>query len=328
MKAVMEPIEIVLCTDHRYIMPAGVMMYSVCKNNKDGGVRFHVIVDESVTEEDRADLRDVAGRSAVFFYEVDGQAFQSMPLVPHISHATYYKLLIPQILSEDIHKVLYLDSDIIVRHSLLPLWETVIDGYALAAVMDVIDSDIRTYNRLKYPSHFGYFNAGMFLFNLKYWRDNDIYSEVLSYVKNHSDDILYCEQDILNYVLRERKRPLPIKYNFQSGFLFSPTISSYDFWKYEKEIQEARKDPVILHYTLKKPWEEGCDHPYRSTFLQYQNETKWKGNIWLKPQRPFLTKVYFHADAAILRALIRMRLIKVPAEPQKPKMYLDLPPID
>lgn len=47
-----------------------------------------------------------------------------MPVILYISRATYYRLLIPQILSEDIHKVLFLDCDIIVRHSLRPLWES------------------------------------------------------------------------------------------------------------------------------------------------------------------------------------------------------------
>lgn len=290
----METIEIVACTDHRYVMLVGVMIHSVCKNNKDQEVRFHIVIDENVTEEDRNDLRDVAGRNVVLFYEVGSQAFLSMPLFPHISRATYYRLLIPQILPEDIHKVLYLDCDIIVRHSLLPLWETDIDGYAVAAVIDNLDSDIGTFNRLRYSPQLGYFNAGVLLLNLKYCRENDIHSEILSYMKNHSENIIFCDQDILNYVLRERKRPLPIKYNFQTAFLFSVEHCAFDYWKYEKEVLEARKDPVILHYSTEKPWKEGCNHPFRSTFLRYQDETKWKGRIWKTPKRPFMVKVRFH----------------------------------
>lgn len=294
----------------------------------DQEVRFHILVDESVTEGDRADLRDVAGKNTIQFYDVNDQTFNLLPLLPWLSYATYYRLLIPQILPKDIHKVLYLDSDIIVRHSLLPLWETDIDGYALAAVIDHNDADIGTFNRLRYSPNLGYFNAGVLLLNLKYWRDNDIHDEILSYINNHLKDICFCDQDILNYVLRERKRSLPIKYNFQAVFLYSLNKCGYDYWKYEKEIQKARKDPVILHYTFKKPWEEECDHPYRSSFWRYQNETKWKGQIWEKPKRSFVTKVIFHINAAIMRILRKMRLLNAPAKPQRAELFLDLPPID
>lgn len=321
----MDPIEIVLCTDHRYIMPAGVMMYSVCKNNKDGGVRFHVIVDESVTEEDRADLRDIVRMNAIQFYKVDSQEFNSLPVLPNSSFATYYRLLIPQILPENIHKVLFLDCDIIVRHSLLPLWETDIDGYAIAAVIDNLDSNIGAFNRLRYSSNLGYFNAGVLLLNLKYWRDNDIQSEIRLYMKNHSENIIFCDQDILNYVLRERKRPLPIKYNFQTCFLFSIDKCGFDYWKYEKEILEARNDPVILHYIFRKPWMEGCNHPFRSTFLRYQNETKWKNYIWKTPRRPFFVKVRSHFK----NILVEMGLFKVSSVPKESKSFADgLKPLD
>ena len=322
----METIEIVLCVDHRFIMPAGVMIHSACKNNPNQDIRFHVVVDESVTEEDQEDIREVAGRKSVQFYLTDSQAFSSMPLLPNISCATYYRLMIPQILPEEIHKVLYLDSDIIVRHSLLPLWETNVDGYAVAAVIDNLDSVASVYDRLEYPKVLGYFNSGVLLLNLKYWRANKIDSEVISYMKNHSESLYYCDQDILNYVLRERKRPLPIKYNFQTCFLYVLDKCGYDYWKYEKDILEARKDPVILHYTQGgKPWMEGSNHPYLSSFIRYQNETKWRGDIWKYPKRPFMVKVISHLKSF----LVKMGLFKDASGPKEIKTFVDgLLPID
>lgn len=326
----MEDIEIVGCTDHLYIMPVGVMMHSVCRNNNGLAIHFHVIVDESVTEDDKADLLEIAKGHVLKFYYVDSRTFSTMPLVANLTHAAYYRLLIPQILPEDIHKVLYLDCDIVVRHSLLPLWETDINGCALAAVTDADEALIEKYNRQKYSPSLGHFNSGVLLINLDYWRANNIHSEIESYMKNHCDDIRYCDQDILNYVLRERKKTLPIKYNLQTCFLWVLERACYDYWKYEKEVLEARKDPVILHFSIAngKPWKDNCNHPYRSSFIKYQNETKWKGQIWSKPKRPFVTKVISHTNMAIKRILIKLRLLKVPVEPQGTKYFLDLPPID
>ena len=326
----METIEIVACTDHQFIMPTGVMMCSVCKNNHDQALRFHVIIDESVTEEDKADLKIVAEEMPVMFYIVDGQAFHSMPLIAGLSHATYYRLLIPQILPKDVHKALYLDSDTIVRHSLRSIWETDILGYAIAAVTDGDESFIEKYNRQRYSPSLGYFNAGVLLINLHYWRTNNIHNEIESYIVNHFESIRCCDQDILNYVLREKKKTLPIKYNTQSQFLFVLEKIGYDYWKYEKEVAEARKDPVIIHYTLAigKPWIEGCIHPYKSSFLKYQNETKWKGHLWSKPRRPFLTKVFFHTKNVVWRALQYVRLQKDTFTQKDNIFFLEMSPID
>ena len=41
--------DIVASTDKWYVMPTGVMMYSVCVNNPDVEIVFHVIHDDSVT---------------------------------------------------------------------------------------------------------------------------------------------------------------------------------------------------------------------------------------------------------------------------------------
>ena len=41
--------DIVACTDNRFVMPTGVMIQSVCVNNPDVDIVFHIIVDDSVT---------------------------------------------------------------------------------------------------------------------------------------------------------------------------------------------------------------------------------------------------------------------------------------
>ena len=321
----METIEIAAGTDHRFIMLIGVMMHSVCRNNNDLDVHFHVIVDESVTEEDKQDLRDVTTGMSIQFYTVDSRLFSSMPLLENLTSVAYYRLLLPKILPQNIHKVLYLDGDLIVRHSLLPLWETDIDGCALAAVTDTSESDIVIYNRLRYSPSLGYFNSGVLLINLDYWRANNIDDEIESFIKNHLNRVYYPDQDILNYVLREKKKTLPIKYNTQTCFLWVPERGLYDYWKYEKEILEAREDPIIFHYTCIKPWIEGSNHPYKSTFVKYQDETKWKGCIWKKPQRPFMVKVRSH----LKNILKEMGLIKVASGSKEYKFFVDgLPPID
>ena len=172
-----EIINIVACTDKKFIMPTGVMMTSVCENNMDTDVVFHIIVDEDVNTDDCQDLKDAVtiyrGKSVLFYHANDKMQKKSFPKGMNrndITRTTYYRLYLAELLPAELDKVLYLDGDVIVRHSLLPLWNTNIEEKAVAAAYDCSSGRIEYYNRLKYPFELGYFNAGVLLINLKYWR--------------------------------------------------------------------------------------------------------------------------------------------------------------
>lgn len=47
-----ERIDIVACAHKWYVMPTGVMMLSVCMNNPDVDIVFHIVTDVSVTVKD------------------------------------------------------------------------------------------------------------------------------------------------------------------------------------------------------------------------------------------------------------------------------------
>jgi lipopolysaccharide biosynthesis glycosyltransferase len=276
--------DIVTCSDNRYILPTGVMMYSLCKNNPDTDIVFHVIVDDSVSPEQKADLEEniqAFSNSIICFYTVDETALSAFPSLNNradITKATYYRLLLTEILPDTVQKVLYLDGDIIVRKSLTLLWNVDLTGYALAAVTDSMSGKIEYYNRLKYPAERGYFNAGVLLINLDYWRQHAVLSTFNDFIEKRADDIVAHDQDVLNCVFCDQKLTLPIKYDLVSGYIWKKR--EFDYWKVEQELLEALKDPVIVHFAAKdKPWNsyQRKPHPFSSTWNLYQDQTKWRG---------------------------------------------------
>lgn len=280
-----EKIDIVACTDKFYVMPTGVMMLSVCENNPDTDIVFHIILEDNVKAEDRRDLENVVapyrGKSLAFYNVNEKMLKMSFPVGEklHITKAAYYRLFLSELLPQDIDKVLYLDGDLIVRHSLLPLWEIDLGEHAIAAAHDGSSGVIEFYNRLKYPFELGYFNSGVLLINLKYWREHQVVKVFESYMEKHANVIKYHDQDVLNVVFCEKKILIPIKYNLQHGFLEKKSMT-YDYWKLEHEVLEARQDPYIVHFTFRdKPWRKYQieSHPFSSTWDKYQNMTKWKG---------------------------------------------------
>ena len=318
----MTNMDIVACLDKGFVMPTGVMMYSACANNQDTEITFHLVVDESVTDADRNDLKKTVEsfhKKKVTFYSYS-RNFQEMPALANcfrLTQSAYYRLFLTEILPVNLDKVLYLDGDIIVRHSLLPLWNTSLADFALAAVTDYDENDMNKYERLKYPRSYSYFNSGVLLINLKYWRSNNVVKVFNSYIEEHRSDIIHHDQDVLNAVFYDKKVNLPLTFNLSLGFYKKNT--NYDYQKYKDEVLEARKDPVIIHYTISKPWHY-CryTHPLNSSFFKYQSQTRWKD--WpITDQRPLLLRLR-HAVADTMR--------KLNLWPKLPQLFDDMPPVD
>jgi len=317
--------EIVACTDTHFIMPTGVMMYSVCVNNADEPITFHIVIDKGVTERQKDDLRKTVQafpHKSVAFYCVDGANYEKLPKrenYPSITQATYYRLDLAKILPSDIDKVLYLDGDIICRKSLSALWKTDISQYAVAGVPDVGEADFEKDNHLHLCPWTGYFNAGVLLINLKWWREHSVAEEFNSFIVNHSEWIQFQDQDVLNYVFNEHKLLLPITYNLETDFLCQGT----DYGIHLKEVMETIKDPTVLHFTTtQKPWKTSSRHPFRSSFTKYWSQTIWKDEP-LQEDRPLKLRIIKFCSG-ILR-----KLKLIPELPPYSKHFLpNLTPLD
>ncbi len=275
-------IDIVICTDTNYIMPCGILFYSICKNNQMHDIVFHAVIDESVTDVDKESLNKTVNQfnMIVEYHMVDGHLFDSFPNLGtgvYVSKATYYRLYLTEILPKSIDKVLYLDCDMIVRKDIAPLWNIDISNVAVGVSADGWESKIQMYNRLQYPYIKGYFNAGMLLINLRYWREKDVLGRCLHFIKNHFKRIVSHDQDVLNYVLQDEKISVGITYNFLENYLYKSDVALYDYWKYKTEIDTVKNDPAIIHFVASKPWNKNCRNPYKDIFLQYKSETLWKG---------------------------------------------------
>jgi len=314
-------IDIAACTDRNFVMPTGVMMQSVCVNNPDVDIVFHIIVDGDVTDDDKRDLRDITvpfeGKSIVFYLASEYVKKINFPALENrfgLTKTTYYRLWLAEIIPNDIDKILYLDGDVIVRHSLLPLWNTDLEGNAVGAVAN---EDVELFVRLKISRELGYFNAGVLLIDLKYWRENHVTKEFLEYISLHSTEIVFHDQDVLNVVFREKKKWLPIEYNFAHYFLKKHVGS--DFWKYEEEVRKVMRDPTIVHFTnntIGKPWNkyQRNPHPFRSSFYKYQNQTRWKGVIY--ENRPITLRIINYVSdmlrkTGVLPKVTRYDLIEI-----------------
>lgn len=273
---------ILACASDSYAMQCGVLFLSICQNNQETPIRFFVLTDYVFQDINKVHLEDIIHRyntdNSLHFITVDDVFVSDFQDVTSKFYPkqVMYRLLAADLLPNDIDRVLYLDCDIIVRHGLRDLWETDLSHSSVACVPDALSGLVGIFNRLGYPQKYGYFNSGVLLINLQYWREHKISQKFIDFAKTTHVNITLPDQDMLNSVLHKSKIFIPLTFNSQSGFLYKLDHMKFDYYGNKDEIELACSDPVILHLAGERPWYKGSTHPYKDEFYKLKELTPWK----------------------------------------------------
>lgn len=250
-------LEVLCACDDRYVPHAGTMLCSLLEHNKIH--RVHLFYS-SIRGSELAKLNSLVSGygSELSLYDVSPADFKDLLVDKWASIAVYYRLLAPRILPRDMQKVLYLDSDIIVRGPLRPLWDIDMTGHALAAV---VDHDQEAGMVLGLPAGAPYFNSGVLLINLQFWRQNDVAERAISFVRNNPQKVRYWDQDGLNATLFGRWIVLPSIWNWQESCVPSG----------------CGEEPIIAHFiSSAKPWQWYGEHAFKHEYRKYRLKTPWR----------------------------------------------------
>jgi len=255
--------EILCACDERFLPHLATMLCSLLEHNS--AVRVHLF-HSSIDDLKLAKLRSfvVVRGGTIALYEMDPASFENLRVDKHVSITTYYRILAARILPTDINKILYLDSDLIVRRSLSDLWNTDLRGHALAAVVDqyVADYDIERLEELGLPPAVRYFNGGVLLINLMLWRQYGVSEKAIAFARNHKEKLKWWDQDALNAVLVHRWAELPAVWNLQCGNC--------------DKLIFGIKDPAIVHFCGGiKPWHWSLKHAFKFEYRKYRLKTPW-----------------------------------------------------
>lgn len=184
----------------------------------------------------------------------------------------YLKLLIPQLLPNDVDRCLFLDVDMIINADIKPLYNINLNDAIIAAVEDMPDC-IKIKDRLGLKQKDAYINSGVMVCDLKKWRELEKKRPIIDFTKSVSN-IITNEQDVIALYFKRIILFLPIKWNMTTFyFMRKPKI----FEKYLPELKEARKNPGVIHFACPiKPWFKDCQHPYKRLYKLYLKKTPWK----------------------------------------------------
>lgn len=249
-----QTINIALAADRNYAEQVITLIKSVCYHHQN--VRFYLIHQDYPDEWFMAlnqHLTNV-GAEIIPVTVLDSFRFPSK-LQEHITQATFYRYIIPEI-PED--RVIYLDSDIVVDGNIEEMYFSDFNGKYVLAVEDMYIS-YTEHGYIEFPDLKPYFNGGVLLINNQLWKENDLAEYLIQMTKQYPN-VMFGDQDILNFVLKDKWGILSHVYNYQTGVIHGfPRLEEENMSdeeriaKYQKQVNEA--EPTIIHYTSKyKPW--------------------------------------------------------------------------
>ena len=272
-----EPIVLVCAADENYAMPLAVTVYSASLNLKSQQRIELFVIDGGIKESTKSRIKkSLASESiTISWVQPTETLFNNLPLTDTLTTATYYRLLIAQLIPTHFHKAIYLDTDVVVKGDLSQLWNIDIGDNYVLAVQDISQRS------------FKYFNSGVLVINLEKWRTDNTGSKVIEYIEQNRDSIRWLDQDGLNGVLAEKWGELDPRWNQMHA------IHEYSSWREgpyaENVYNDVLHSPYIVHFTTPpKPWQKGCKHPGKDLFFQYLDMTDWSGwrnTIWRRMWR-------------------------------------------
>ena len=208
------------------------------------------------------------------------------------SDTIYYKLLLP-FMFPDHDRIIFLDGDTLIFKDIsemyeLPFKENYVLGFPFHTPWIIDKLGINS----KY-----YINGRVILLNIKKIRKNNMDINLLKYTAENYNNVLFLEQDTLNYIFYGKIGFLPLKYG---TYLFG-NIDDFKKYYLEKfrvqlnltELEKAIKDPSIVHLSCCNPkvWnktsaqEHGSDYicqRYQKEFYYYANKTDYYFDIYNK----------------------------------------------
>lgn len=260
---------IILAADDNYAVPCFVTIASILSNNNPQDYTIHILTggfNESNMDTFQQ-LKVQFEGSTIEVTKIDSSILKDAIVSERFPISNFFRLLVPELFSFD--KALYLDCDIIVTADISALWDIDMTNTACCMVEDQACEDITLHNRIRVFTP--YYNAGVLLMNLNYWRENGISNLLLEYMRDYPERCLYPDQDAINAKLEERIKPLDYCYNVQERW-YEPRefwLMHYNKWDM---IEKAKANPAIIHYTGgNKPWSLACTHPLADLFKKYKS---------------------------------------------------------
>ena len=258
---------VVMSANNKYVPFLATCISSLLEHASADTCYDLIIFERDISDINKQVLKEQYARPHVslrFFNLSDLFKDISLPLtIGYITEETYFRLLIPSVLSH-YKKILYVDIDLYFAADANLLYRTDIGDHPIACVRDYVyaalvnkNESFMKYSRetLKLREPHTYYNAGVMLMNIDYFRRHNCTQELLNLATQNR--FIYMEQCALNSYFAGQIWELPTEWNYMVSGLHWESDGIWDNMPILDvlRVRQARKDAKIVHFAGPyKPW--------------------------------------------------------------------------
>lgn len=271
----MMQMNIATALNSKYMRYTYVMLTSLLENNVNPEYTINIyLLHNNLTVQDQEALKSLVTsyKQNIHFLYIDNTIFpNNLPTTQAWSLETYFRLMLLDILPNDIDRLLYLDVDMIINKPLFDIYNTDFDGKLFCACKDMTvtfpvgDSRDTIFHDLIHDN-LVYFNAGFMLWNIEKLKNHCRFNDYMALAETLHFQMAAPDQDLLNYMHHHQVKYLDeYQYNLFSKFAYNHGI------RYHEVVLET----TIIHFAGMKPWE--------GQYIHYDIEKLWWDYAKLTP---------------------------------------------
>ena len=259
--------------DNNYAPYMRISIYSLLVNSSEDNIYTIYIFHTDISEDNQRKIQalaDLRKQTRIMFVDANFRN-EKLDYKPdsYITAASNLRLLL---LCEEFDlpdRIVYLDCDTIIEDDISKLFETDLKGFCVGGVEEtgfrlfqktkkgffidgrLLNIDLYKSIGLGMKSPTTYFNAGVFVLDVKKARELHSYEEVLSVMR--AKKYFYRDQDILNILFDGEVLLLDNRWNYQNNIDYFLESNPEIFGPYYSELK--RESPGIIHFiSSQKPW--------------------------------------------------------------------------
>lgn len=315
----MSEINVLYPFDNNYASHAGVSLTSLLENNRHADSIHVYVLGFDLCEESIQKLQKTVSNYGRDLIWLDPTRIETkirelkLPAYRGASVAVA-RLFVSDFITEDVDRLLYLDSDTIIVGDLTDLVNENLEGNPAGMVCDSCGRDYKKY--LGFTSDEDYFNGGMIVYDLPKWREQKCTEKITDHIQNVRSQYEALDQDLINIVLKGKIKRLDLRYNFQPFHrVYSPEIYEKVYgaegYYNNTTIQKASQNVVILHafrYLGSFPWHKNTPHPYVKEYEHYKQISEWKD---MKPDDQPSKGMVLSVECILQRILPRIVFLRL-----------------
>ena len=245
---------ITIALNQRYINHCLSLLSSILENAAfPSKIIFYIFTQQEEAVDTHMIINLVSKYKAVVnFVEIIPQKYRDLSQIEYKTIDAYSRIFAPKILHDlGYDKIIYLDTDLIVRSDIIKLWEIDLGDATIGAIRDDYYEKGEGFGPL--------FNSGVMVINTERWTHRNIEEEVVQEIRRGQvGKISLADQDDLNRVLAKDWKIMNPRWNVMAGDLMSGKV--------------VYKDADIIHFNgnkFNKPDYRWNEHPGKSEYFHY-----------------------------------------------------------